>query len=925
MSGKPEPHGDFDGTNPGGSVDSSASTPPRSVDSSGDRAGLAFTDQAPAAPAATVVLEDAPPSEVWGELASAGGFQEALVDAVLDAARGRTYLDVHEALEEAGVDALHGSYRSLILRTARGDERALWDLLRETRGLGTGHSPFEDVIGAARLFGLALDHAPDRDVPTLEVRVTQAFREVRADQRRRICEVIATLARGCDVRLVATGLVTRWLAQEHREDLPGVSEACSTAPTRPGPVDELVEAARDALDVDGREVAILRALADEPAETLPYSALYAEHTVSQGRVRQCLNRLDEDLRLIDTFERAGGKHAELLTAGREFIDAVDREIGRQRRLDECVSETGNSCMKDRVTPGEHEGPLPEEATEDGTAGPYQVRYMDRANHAGAAASAVDGGVSLVDQPPAEGEDPRTHLVSYDDRRDEAVVSVRGSGAFPYVVSTAVALASPRFIDRVLPVSRLEQLDEPPAILRDARCVGWLSDEALEDGQVLRDALVEAGVELQDLTREFRHGEYEDADRFRGEIMRLAHGLAGTVAHLLEAFGVDLVREIRVPGGLDRERALEPMAKSVAISAAIQARYGAFATYRQLFESREEKRATALTPEVDAADPFGEVIGGFVLRGPDLHRLEPYLEEALRSPADVHEDAPEIAVPVRLVYADHRPAYADAVRRMCEAKNMDATREAVSLLQAFTGSPYDAARALRGLGSEDLRREIHPDEVRLALSTLPADRVLPGGPPTVSKAVHALLTAEGPLTQTELAERAGISPRSVRNHAERLEAFALIEETADGYRLALPFREERYADLEDVLPWYAVPNRERDDYRDATEKGVLAEVYDNYHFEGTDAVLDLTLEFVTLEIPPDVRREIVDVWPWAEPLLEFARVLSADEPARETAETVTLGAEIEQAPLTEAGSSPITPATAPATEGSSLGGDRRGPR
>ena len=882
---------------------------------------LVFTGQTPAAPSATVVLKDDPPSEVWGELASAGGFQEAIVDAVLDAAHGRTYLEAHKALEKAGVDALHGSYRSLILRTAQGDERALWDLLRETRGLGTGHSPFEDILAAARVFGLALDYAPDRAVPTLEVRVTQAFREVRADQRRRICEVIATLARGCDVRLVATGLVTRWLAQEHREDLPGVSEACSTAPSRPGPVDKLVAAARDALDVNGREVAILRALANEPAETLPYSALYAEHTVSSGRVRQCLNRLDENLRLIDTFDRAGGKHVELLTAGQEFIDTVDRETGRQRRLGECVSETGKSCMKDRVPPRKHEGPLPGEATEDGPGDPYRVRYMNRANHAGAAASAVDGGVSLVDQPPAEGEDPRTHLVSYDDRQNEAVVSVRGSGAFPYVVSTAVALATPRFIDRVLPVSRLEQLDEPPAILRDARCIGWLSDEALEDGQELRDALVEAGVDLQDLTREFRHGEYGDADRFRGEIMRLAHGLAGTVAHLLEAFGVDLVREIRVPGGLDRERALEPMAKSVAISAAIQARYGAFATYRQLFESREEKRATALTPEVDAADPFGEVIGGFVLRGPDLHRLEPYLEEALRSPADVHEDAPEIAVPVRLVYADHRPAYADAVRRMCEAINMDATREAVSLLQAFTGSPYDAARALRGLGSEDLRRKIHPDEVRLALSTLPADRVLPGGPPTVSKAVHALLTAEGPLTQSELAGRAGISPRSVGNHAERLETFALIEETTDGYRLALPFREERHADLKYVLPWYAVPNRERDDYRDATEKGVVGEAVYEHGLPGGDAVLEAMVETVTLQIPLDVRREIVDVWPWAEPLLEFARVLSADEPDRETAETMTLGAEIEQAPLTKAGSSPITLAT----EGSSLGGDRRGPR
>lgn len=874
-------------------------------------AGLTVTEQAPAAAVATVALEDAPPSEVWGELATAGGFQETLVDAVLDTARGRTPLDVHEALEVAGVDALHGSYRSLIVRTARGDERAMWDFLRETRGLATGTSPFEDAIGAARLFRLALEHTPDRNVPTLEIRVTQAFREVRADQRRAICELIATLARGCDVRLVATGLVIRWLAREHRQDLPGVSEARSTAPGGPGPVDEHVAAARDALDAESREVALLRDLTDEAAGTLPYTALRAEHPVSRSRVSQCLSRLRE-LGLIDTFDGVEGKHAELLTAGREYIETLDREIGVQRRLEECVSETGKGRTKDRVIPRKLEGPPEETATADGPPGPYRVRYMDRPNHSAAAGAAVDGGISLIDHPLEAADDPRTHLVSYDSGRDEAVVSVHGSGAFPAVVSTAVALASPRFVDQALPVSRLEEIGDPPAILRDARCIGALSDEALADGQVLRDALVDWGLEIQELTRKFRSGEYDDADRFRGEIMRSAHGLAGSLAHLLEAVGIDLVREVRVPGGLDRERALEPLAKAIGISTAIQARYGVFATYRQLFESRVKKRATALAPDVDAADPFGELIGSYVIRGPDLHRLEPHLIEALRSPADVHEDAPEIAVSVCVSTGDYRAAYATAVRRICETKNLDVTREAVSLLQAYTGSPYDAARALQQLGREETPREIHPDEVRYALATLPADRILPDGPPTVSKAVHALLTATRPLTQSELAERAGVSTRSVRNHADRLEAFGLVDDTGDGYRLALPFREERWADLEAVIPWYALPNGDRDDRRDATEKGVLAEVIEA-GFPGTDAVLEAMTAITTLQIPAAVREAVVDVWPWAGPLLEAARVLSADEPPRETADTLMLGAELEQAPLPDGPDASISLA-APATSG-----------
>lgn len=861
--------------------------------------GLTISEQTPAAAAATITVDNRPPNEIYSDLARASGFQSSLVDAILDVARGRTYLEVHEALEEAGVDALHGSYRSLVLRTARGDERALWSLLSETRNLGTGTSPLEDIFTPARLFALALDQVPDRPVPTIEVRLTQAFREVRADQRRDLCEFLATLAHGCDVRLVATGLVTRWLAREHREDLPGVSEACNTAPTRPASVDELVETARDALDVDSREVALLRDLTDTPAETLPYTALRAEHTVSRSRVSQCLSRL-EDLGLVETFAGADGKHAEVLTAGRELIDTLDREIGRQRRLDECVSETGKSSLQCRVTPREHEGP-PETAGAAAAAEstPYRTRYLDRASHHAAAATARDGGVTLVDHPDTGeegGEERRTRGVSYDPARDEAVVAVRATGPLQYVVSTAVALASPRFLNRALPVSRLGEIDDPPAILRDARCIGALSDEAVDDPQILRDALIEWGEEIEELTTKLQRGEYEDRDALRSDIMRSAHGLAGTIVHLLDITGADVVRELRVPGGLGREKDLKPLAESIAISAAIQARYGAFATYRQLYESRGEKRTAALTPEVDAADPLGELIGGFVLRGPDLHRLEPALTSALRSPADVHENAPEIAIPVTVATGDQRPVYAGAVRRMCEAKNMDATREAVSFLQAFTSSPHDAAQALQGLGSEDVRREIHLDEIRLALSTLPADRILPDAAPTVSKAVHGLLTAEQPLTQAELAERAGISPRSVRNHADRLEAFGLVEDTDTGYRLALPFREERHADGEDVLPWYAVPNRERDDVRDATEKGVVLEAVCEFGLPRGDAVLEAMVGIATLQIPPDVRRQIVEIWPWVEPLLTAVRVLAADESARECVDTVSFGAELQQAAL-----------------------------
>jgi hypothetical protein len=77
------------------------------------------------------------------------------------------------------------------------------------------------------------------------------------------------------------------------------------------------------------------------------------------------------------------------------------------------------------------------------------------------------------------------------------------------VSLAIALASPRLVNRVLTNSCLEALEDPSAILRDARCIGSLSDEALEDPEILREAFIEWGTDLEDLTAKLSAGKYGD--------------------------------------------------------------------------------------------------------------------------------------------------------------------------------------------------------------------------------------------------------------------------------------------------------------------------------------------------------------------------------------------------------------------------------
>ncbi|UHQ98107.1 HTH domain-containing protein (plasmid) [Natrinema zhouii] len=129
----------------------------------------------------------------------------------------------------------------------------------------------------------------------------------------------------------------------------------------------------------------------------------------------------------------------------------------------------------------------------------------------------------------------------------------------------------------------------------------------------------------------------------------------------------------------------------------------------------------------------------------------------------------------------------AAMRILQAKNPRPTRDSISLLQALVSSPYAAARALQQLAGEDESRELQPDELRYALGTLEPKQLLADLLPTVGRIVQTLLTAESRLSQRALADRAGVSARTIRNYRNWLEAFDLIRVDETGYRLALSFQ------------------------------------------------------------------------------------------------------------------------------------------
>lgn len=910
-------------------------------------APVRLVQQAPV-DARRVRLGDAPPAAVWQQLLAETGLADALVDAVRELlAREPVALTSFERIErlrEGGVtrdgEREPGVLASIFVWFDCAPESDRHQIARETLArLGSGdvtaagtHLPRDrETIGAA----LAPLGATNRE-PTLPVELTDDFFERRRDQRVAICELLGHLSTQCDVRMIGTGRLRRRFAREHDQDVPArVSAGCNTGTTEiapaAAPTDERVAEVATTLDPDGRAVRVLRQLDDEPGQAAAYHELYSAHPeVSEARVRQLVGAGDDSLAgrgLVATYPVGDQTHLELTKLGSAVLEHLDAEYGRQAVFNPGVSETGKSHRNNRVCCsdlGRGEEDPAGGVAEAADAAAADDRLVDPVllpawEHAAIVGSAPQQGFGLVEQPREPVTDPETTPApgwSFDPAGPRLVVAADYHDCMQYWVTTALGLASYYTLDRVLD-PRLGQAEDLAAagvdrsLLRDARCLGYLPD-TVKDWEDYREQLRDARKALYGMLTDYHHLEdgTDQKARMRGELLRAAHGLAGTMVHLLDVVDVEVTREIRLQcdasrhlgandaNGADREA----LVRTLAIGAAIQSRYGHFAVFRQLFETRAEKQPT-IEPTVDAANPIGDFIGNAVLVGPNVTTLAEDLRTALRHPSEYREEAPEFAVQVGVsrTAGEARSSYAQAAQYLGRRKGLLPDRTAVSILTALARTPYAAARALNTLQPEAVgngERDLGLDEVTYALAQLPADALLRDVSSTPRALLHGALQAarSGPATQSELCERGGCSPRSAREHLPRLVALGLLRETDAGYVLGLPSDVE---DDRDALPWYALPSEERpDDHRAASVVAVVQELAEQRlppdRCTGEDPVGQV------LQWPPDLER-VVEAWPWLEPWLNIVSALtpSADpdaDPGDPADETVLMGPTPSQQPV-----------------------------
>ena len=777
--------------------------------------GVTLTTQTPLDPEIAVDVTDAPTvTPLWNAISSHPQIKALLIRGIRNATHGKHPAAIHELCDTLLPDDLHTTIPFLVRGIASGDGGAVRTLWEIVDGIGSGSTPTAYLDAIIPWYHFAVDaedtprHTGD-DVetvppPTITISLSyESFSQRRRDERTDICQLITTLGNVFDVRVVGSRYTLAWLTNTHRDTLPCVSSWRDTTHEK-----ERVEETLAEIDPDSTHVKILGEISDTPDNTISYTQLFGTLPVGKSRVKQCLSTLSE-LKAVNKVGPPNDKRVVITSIGIEALETIQTEYGTQSTLDDVSAgvsdppknspqrrDPGNSdrgvCRSETDTK-QHNTPQ----TAQQSAPFFKTEYLTQASHdgiVGCGASEADVAVLKTDPTPWE---PKDRMVSYDSDRREAVVSTHATNPLDYTVSHAVALASPMLLDEVVDDGVFDTLvnDIPEPIVHLSRQIGWVTEETLSSAEAIRDLFVEVGESIERLTKQLKHDTYTDSrDEHVKKILQKSHGLAGSIVHALDTGGVDVIRDIRVPAGLTTEQVAN-LALSLSYTVTIQSAYKHHSVYRQLIEQREKKRDLMFTVDVDPADNIGSLIGSVVLRGGSAPQLGAKLTDIVAD-TPTHDDAPEIATPIR-VGGVGRKATAVAVTRTLRRRRFRPTRSLTTVINGVCNDPLTAANTLARLQRDDIDgdpawRRVRWDELRSVLTTVDVDQLVPRLPNTVGRILSTLLRADDPtLSQSELAERVGVTTQTLRNQRENLETTGLIQITDAGqgrateWRVALP--------------------------------------------------------------------------------------------------------------------------------------------
>ena len=412
------------------------------------------------------------------------------------------------------------------------------------------------------------------------------------------------------------------------------------------------------------------------------------------------------------------------------------------------------------------------------------------------------GVTLVDEPVKPFENGKVSYVSCFENHAQTVVQW-GGPLHTLVRITSALLSNPMWSKVLTPSAVGDDLDElyggalndaTKDVLRLGAQVGWFGKDEQE-----YDGLRERFGEVRRLLLS-KLGEIDDTDSTEwSALCRDAHGLLASVTHLYRAVGVDVTFHIRVPDTKKLragERRYQDFLDFFKHTVPKNASYGVHSVYRMLYEDRVDKLKHRMGVEFDAG-ATADLTASWVISGPTASTFCDDVQRAIASKInDVRETIQEgvergVSLEIPVAKGNSYGALRRVINRHAERKGFvtldtEEQRKLVRLVSATLGeesgrsSPFALAEALLSLGkARSPTQSLRPGDLADGLTKLPAKRLGPSLPPTMRKALKALLVADEPLGAAEIIEQAGISERSYSRNISELAALGMVESVGEG--------------------------------------------------------------------------------------------------------------------------------------------------